>query len=91
MTGMKPQVVYFCDEHEMADLVTLTLSERFEVTRVTEVMGLDGALGALRRIQPDYIIVDPDFPGLDHQQFLDRIKGDAQLKEIQVLIVRDDI
>ena len=90
MTGLKPQVVYFCDEQEMADLVTLTLSERFEVTRVTGVAGLDGALGTLRRVKPDYIIVDPDFPGLDHQQFFDRIKGDAELKEIQVLIVRED-
>ena len=90
MTGLKPKVVYFCDEQEMVDLVTLTLSERFEVTWVAGVTGVDGALGALRRIKPDYIIVDPNFPGLDHQQFYSRIKGDTELREIQVLIVRED-
>lgn len=90
MVGVKPQVVYFSAEEEMVDLVTLTLSERFEVTEVTEVAGLDGALNALRRIKPDYIIVDPDFPHVDHQQFYQRIKADAELKGIQVLIVRED-
>ncbi len=87
---MKPQVVYFCDEHEMADLVTLTLSDRFQVTAVMGMTHLDDAVDALRGTKPDYVIVDPDLPTLDHQQLNRRIKADKDLRGIQILIIRED-
>lgn len=90
MPSDKPLVVYFSDEPEMVDLVKVALSDRFEVTGVTGVTRLDDALSALRRIKPDFVIVDPSLPSLDHQQLNHRIKADGALKGIQILIVRED-
>lgn len=90
MTGIKPQVVYFSDEQEMADLVANNLSGQFEVTAVTGVTHLNEALDVLRQIKPDFVIVDPHLPSLDHRLLHQRLQTDAALKEIQILIVRDD-
>jgi CheY-like chemotaxis protein len=90
MVGIKPQVVYFSDEREMLELITLTLSEQFEVTPMTGVTHLDEALNTLRQIRPDYVIVDPNLASLDHEQLNQQIKQDEKLKGIQILIVRED-
>jgi CheY-like chemotaxis protein len=91
MSGIKPQVVYFCDEQDMVDLVSLTLRDQFQVTPVAGVTSLDDALGILRQIKPDFVIVDPDLSSLNHQQLFDRIRAEAALKGIQILIVREDV
>ena len=90
MMGIKPQVVYFSDEQEMVELVTLNLSDQFEVTPITWVDHLDDALDALLQIMPDFVIVDPHLATLDHQQLYRRMQMDPALKGIQVLLVRDD-
>jgi DNA-binding response OmpR family regulator len=87
---MKAQVVYFCDDHEMADLVSLTLSDQFQVTTVTGVTHLNDAVNALRRIKPEYVIIDPNLPTLNHQQLNRRIKADEDLKGIQILLIWED-
>jgi CheY-like chemotaxis protein len=90
MMDVKPQVVYFSDEPEMVDLVAMTLSERFDVTPVIGMTSIDEALDALIETKPDFVIVDPNLPTMDHQELFRRLKADAQLKSIQILIVRDD-
>ena len=91
MPSLKPRVVYLSEEQEMTDLVKLALSERFDVTVVTEVNHPDDALKAIRRIKPDYVIVDPQLPSLDHDELHQRIKTDADLRDVQILIVREDV
>lgn len=91
MMGAKPQVVYFSDEQEMVDLVTMTLSERFEVMPIIGLTQLDEALATLRKAKPDFVIVDPNLPSLDHEALSRQMKADAELKGIQILIVRDDV
>jgi DNA-binding response OmpR family regulator len=91
MLSAKPQVVYLSDEQELTDLVRSALSERFDVTVVKEVSQLDDALRAIRQIKPDYVIVDPQVPSLDHDELRRRLKADAELSGIQILIVREDI
>jgi len=91
MTRIKPQVVYFCDEQEMVGLVTLALRDQFEVTAAAGVTSLENALDILGQIKPDYVIVDPDLSSLDHQQLHRRIKADAALRGIQILVVREDV
>lgn len=91
MAGEKPLVVYLSDEQEMVDIVSITLSERFDVAPVIGMTSLDEALDALRQTMPDFVIVDPNLPSLDHQELARRIKSDGELQGIQVLIVRDDV
>jgi CheY-like chemotaxis protein len=91
MTGEKPLVVYFSGEQEMVDVVSMTLSERFDVTPVIGIVSLDEALDILRQTKPNFVIVDPDLLSLDHQELSQRIKSDAELQAIQFLIVRDDL
>ena len=90
MMDVKPQVVYFGGEQELVDLVTANLSRRFEITPVIGMIDLDDVLHVLRQIKPDYVIIDPRLPNLDHQQLHHRIKTDAELGGIQILIVSDD-
>ena len=87
---MKPQVVYFSDEQEMVDLVKLTLSANFEVTPVIGLSTLEDALETLSAIKPDFVIVDPGLPSLDHQQLHQHMQADANLEGIQILLVSDD-
>lgn len=90
MVDMKPHVVYFSDEQEMVDLIKLTLSANFEVTPVVGLSSLEDALETLSALKPDFIIVDPNLPSLDHRQLHQRMQADADLEGIQILIVSDD-
>jgi DNA-binding response OmpR family regulator len=90
MTDIKPLVVYFGDEQELVDLVTANLSNRFEITPVIGMTDLDDVLDVLRRIKPDYVLIDPRLPNLDHQQLHHRMKTDSELEGTQILIISDD-
>jgi DNA-binding response OmpR family regulator len=90
MVDMKPHVVYFSDEQEMVDLIKVTLSANFEVTPVIGLSSLEDALETLRVLKPDFVIVDPNLPSLDHQQLHQRMQADADLESVQILIVSDD-
>jgi CheY-like chemotaxis protein len=89
-SAIKPQVVYFCDEPELVERVKLSLSHTFEVVGVTDPTDLDGALSDLRRIRPNYVLVDPHLPALDHRQLHRRLKSDPALKDIQILVISED-
>ena len=90
MVQVKPQVVYFSDEQEMVDLVKLSLSANFDVTPVIGQPSLEDALETLLALGPDFVIVDPHLPSLDHQQLYQRMQTDVDLQGIQILIVSDD-
>ena len=90
MVDIKPQVVFFSDEQEMVDLVKLTLSAKFDVAPVIGHSSLEDALETLRALRPDFVIVDPHLPSLDHQQLYQGMQADADLKGVQILIVSDD-
>jgi len=90
MVGMKPRVVYFSDEQEMVDLVKLTLSPKFDVTPVVGHSSLEEALETLHVLKPEFVIVDPHLPSLDHQELHQHIQAEPDLEGIQILIVSDD-
>ena len=87
---LKPQVVYFSDRQEMVDLVKQTLSANFEVIPVIGLSTFEDALETLSALKPDYVIVDPGLPSLDHEQLHQRMQADADLEGIQILLVSDD-
>jgi CheY-like chemotaxis protein len=87
---IKPQVVYISDEQEMVDLITVNLGDRFDVTPVTGVTHLEDAVDTLRQLKPEFVIVDPHLPGLDHRQLHQRVQSDPVLRGIQILIISDD-
>jgi DNA-binding response OmpR family regulator len=89
MVESKPRVVYFSDEQEMVDLVKLSLSANFDVTPVIGQPSLEDALETLRVLSPDFVIIDPHLPNLDHQQLYPRMQADVDLQGIQILIVSD--
>ena len=79
------RVVCIEDEPEMIDLVRLILGRRgFEVVGANG--GVEG-LEAVRREQPDLILLDLMMPDMDGWEVYQRIKGDEQLREIPVIVV----
>jgi CheY-like chemotaxis protein len=86
----KPQVVYFSANVEMAELLSLTLNRYFDVTTTLGVAQVDEALDTIRKVRPDYALVDPNAPGVAPQQLHSQIKADAELAHIQLLIISDD-
>jgi DNA-binding NarL/FixJ family response regulator len=90
MTLDKPRVVFFSDRGEMVKRVISRLSAQFDMIPVAGVAGVDQALEALRRIGPDFVLVDPDLSALDPQALHLWIKGDAALQHVQILVVSDD-
>ncbi len=90
MTTAKSRIIYFGGDQEMVERVRLALSRNFEVTGVTGVIHLDDALNAIRRIKPDYVLVDPHLRDLNHQQLHRELKADQELTAIQVLVISED-
>ncbi len=86
----KPQVVYFSSNVEMAELLSLTLNRYFDVTTTLGVAQVDEALDTIRKVRPDYVLIDPNAPGIAPQQLHSQIKADAELAHIQILIISDD-
>ncbi len=86
----KPQVVYFSTSVEMAELLSLTLNRYFDVTTTLGVAQVDEALDTIRQVKPDYVLVDPNAPGVTPQQLHSQIKADVELAHIQLLIISAD-
>jgi DNA-binding response OmpR family regulator len=89
MSDSKPQVVYFGAEQATVEQVKAALSHSFKVAGITGVADLDEALSVIRQIGPDYVLVDPRLPGLDHQQLHLQLKADETLEEVQILAISD--
>ena len=85
MTAGKRSVVCIEDESEMIDLIRLILGRRgFELTGATG--GVEG-LEAIRRVKPDLVLLDLMMPGMDGWEVYRRMKADAMMKTIPVIIV----
>jgi len=89
--GIKPRVAYLSDDAELVQVIQSNLDHAFDVIGVTDVADLDAALAALRRIRPKFVLLDPDMPGLDRQTLHRHIKSDAQLAQIQILVISEDM
>ena len=89
MPDQKPQIVYFSDERVRINRIKAGLGQKFQVTEVMGVSHVDEALDALKQIQPDYVLIDPHLPHVDHNTLYQHIKADPTLSRIQILVIRD--
>ena len=85
----KPQIAYFSDKRAKINLIKAGLGQKFQVTEVMGVSHVDEALDALKQIQPDYVLIDPDLPHVDHNALYQHIQADPTLSGIQILVIRD--
>jgi class 3 adenylate cyclase len=65
----------------------LTKSLDGEGHRTTDVDNGFAALSAIGTAQPDLVLLDIEMPGLDGIEVLDRIKSDAQMRHIPVIMI----
>lgn len=83
----KPSRVVICveDEQEMIELVKLILSRKG-----FEVIGASGGLEGLRlieQLQPDLVLLDLMMPDMDGWEVYQRMKANAALNKIPVIVV----
>ena len=90
MPDQKPHIVYFSDRRAKINRIKAGLGQKFQVTEVMGVSHVDEALDALEQIQPDYILIDPHLPHMDHYALYQRIKADPRLSGIQILVIREE-
>ncbi len=82
---MSLRILYIEDEPEMQELVNLIIKRKgMEFHGATS--GLKG-LDAVKRIQPDLILLDIMMPELDGWSVYERLKADPQTEQIPVLFV----
>ncbi len=89
MSDKKPQIVYFSDERIKINRIKAGLGQKFQVTEVMGVSHVDEALDALKQIQPDYVLIDPDLPHVDQHVLYQHMQDDPTLSGIQILVIRD--
>lgn len=83
----KPSRIVVCveDEQEMIDLVSLILSRKgFEVIGASG--GQDG-LRLIEQLQPDLVLLDLMMPDMDGWEVYQRMKANAALNRIPVIVV----
>ena len=84
LRGMR-KILLVEDEPSVVELMTIYLGKRgFEVTSVIE--GTE-VLEKVRSVRPDLIILDIMIPKLNGFEVCNRLKADAELKSIPVLIL----
>lgn len=79
------RVVCIEDEPEMIDLVKLILSRRGY--QVVGAMGGREGLEAIRREQPDLVLLDLMMPDMDGWEVYQKMKADEATKAIPVIVV----
>ncbi len=85
MASMPARVVCVEDEPEMIDLVRLILSRRgFEV--IGAPSGQEG-LQTIERLRPDLVLLDLMMPDMDGWEVYQRMKANAALHHIPVIVV----
>ncbi len=85
MANTPLRVICVEDEPEMIDLVQLILSRKgFEVIGARG--GMEG-LQAIERLQPDLVLLDLMMPDMDGWEVYQRIKANALINKIPVIIV----
>lgn len=85
MANTPMRVICIEDEPEMIDLVQLILSRKgFEVVGARG--GMEG-LQAIERLLPDLVLLDLMMPDMDGWEVYQRIKANALINKIPVIIV----
>lgn len=77
------RVVVVDDDEGMRELVVLLLRGRYEVASARD--GTEG-WDLVRRVRPDLVVLDLLMPGLHGFEVCRRIRADASLKGVKVLI-----
>lgn len=80
--GVK-RVLVVDDDDDMRDLMTMVLSERYDVAAARD--GVEG-LELARRLRPDLVVLDLLMPRMHGFEVCRRIREDAELKAVKVLI-----
>ena len=85
MPEARKKIVCIEDELEMIDLARLILGRRgFEL--IGAVGGRAG-LETIRQVKPDLVLLDLMMPDMDGWEVYRRMRGDAETREIPVIIV----
>ncbi|MFQ5611525.1 MAG: PleD family two-component system response regulator [Anaerolineae bacterium] len=80
-----PSILYVEDDPDTLRLVTLILGRKgFDVTGA--MTGRDG-LSRMRQTRPDLVLLDLMLPDIDGWEVFNRMKSDAELAEIPVIVV----
>ena len=85
MSSEPHTVVCIEDEPGVIELIRLIL-ERRGLKVVGAVSGMEG-LEVVRRVQPSLVLLDLMMPGMDGWEVYRRMKADAMMKTIPVIIV----
>ncbi|WP_316238939.1 ATP-binding protein [Bradyrhizobium sp. SZCCHNR1015] len=80
----RDRVVLADDNPDMRDYVRRLLAEDYDVEAVGDGVA---ALEAVRRRRPDLVLTDVMMPGLDGFGLLRALRGDAQLRDIPVVML----
>jgi PAS domain S-box-containing protein len=80
----RPRIVLADDNVDMRDYLRRLLAGRYDVEAVADG---EGALAAITRKIPDLVLTDVMMPGLDGFGLLLRIRGDAHLASIPVILL----
>lgn len=83
-TQTRPRVLVADDNRDMRELLRLVLDKEFDVD--TAKNGLE-ALEKVRAEAPALVVTDVMMPGLSGTELCERIKTDARLREIPIMIV----
>ncbi|CCE01462.1 putative sensor histidine kinase with multiple PAS and a response regulator receiver domain (modular protein) [Bradyrhizobium sp. STM 3809] len=82
--SVRDRVVLADDNSDMRDYVRRLLGDEYEVETVADGVA---ALEAIRRRRPDLILTDVMMPRLDGFGLLKTLRGDAQLRDVPVVIL----
>ncbi len=78
-------VVYVEDDQSMIDLVSLTLSRKG--FKVVGAVGGQQGLSLIETLRPDLVLLDLMMPDMDGWEVYQRMKANAALNEIPVIVV----
>jgi two-component system OmpR family response regulator len=84
MTGTR--VLIIDDEKGFTDLLQMQVRRHANV-HLRVVNQSDQALEVARQFKPDIILLDIVMPGIDGGELLHQFEGDANLKEIPIIVV----
>jgi DNA-binding response OmpR family regulator len=80
----RPRVLVVDDEAPLRELIVVTLGEAFECEEAADG---ETALAMIERAPPDLVFLDVMLPGLSGIDVLRKIRADAALAEVAVVVV----
>jgi two-component system phosphate regulon response regulator PhoB len=80
----RPRVLVVDDEAPLRELIVVTLGEAFECEEAADG---ETALAMIERAPPDLVFLDVMLPGLSGIDVLRKVRADAALAEVAVVVV----